>query len=70
VLVIDGKIRVCNDEKQESCNDSIGNDEDHEKLLSTKLRRNSAESHAERKCAPGPRLTSCQSSGEIAFSGT
>jgi hypothetical protein len=34
-----------------------------------KLRRISVESHVVRRCAPGTRLTHCQSSREIAYSG-
>jgi hypothetical protein len=41
-----------------------------EKQEQRKLRRISAESHAVRRCAPGTRLTHCQSSREIAYSGS
>jgi hypothetical protein len=41
-----------------------------EKQEQRKLRRISAESHAVRRCAPGMRLTHCQSSREIAYSGS
>ena len=41
-----------------------------EKHEQRKLRRISAESHAVRRCAPGTRLTHCQSSREIAYSGS
>jgi hypothetical protein len=41
-----------------------------EKQEQHKLRRISAESHTVRRCAPGMRLTHCQSSREIAYSGS
>ena len=41
-----------------------------EKQGQRKLRRISAESHAVHRCAPGMRLTHCQISREIAYSGS
>jgi deoxycytidine triphosphate deaminase len=41
-----------------------------EKQEQRKLRRISTESHAVRRCAPGTRLTHCQSSREIVYSGS
>jgi hypothetical protein len=41
-----------------------------EKQEQRKLRRISAESHTVHRCPPGMRLTHCQSSREIAYSGS